>query len=120
VRLADNVTDAELGRILRLFGFERRCWDWIPQPVRIRFQSIIRGYRFDAGQSDYVFEGFAVPDLVPELMSVFAALQPDEQLALISRNPRPEFTDTAIELYRTYAADSWRKAEAVGREAILP
>jgi hypothetical protein len=120
VQLAENLTDSELGRILRLFGFERRCWDWIPQSVRIRFQSIIRSYRFDAGPSDYVFEGFAVPDLVSELTSTFASLQPHEKLALISRNPRQEFTEAAIELYRTYAADSWRNAETVGRDAILP
>lgn len=119
-QLADNLTDTELRRVLRLFGFERRCWDWIPNPVRLRFEAIIRGYRFDAGPSDYVFEGFAVPDLVPQLQTALAALQPIERLALIHRNPRREFTEAAIELYRTYGSESWRQAETVGREAIVP
>lgn len=119
-QLADNLSDPELRRVLRLFGFEHRCWDWIPNPVKIRFEAIIRGYTFDAGASDYVFDGFSVPDLAPKLKAAFDALPESERLALVSRSPRPEFTGPAIELYRTYGSESWRQAEAVGRDAILP
>lgn len=120
IQLTDNLTDHELGRVLRLLGVDRRCWDWVPNAVRLRFQVIIRGYAFDAGPSDYMFEGFAVPDLAVELRAVFAKLEPTERLSLISRIPKAEFCDTAIELLRTHGADSWRKAEAVGREAMIP
>jgi hypothetical protein len=116
--LTDRLPDPDLKRVLRLFRVDRRCWDWLTEPLRIRLRRVIETYTYDAGDSDYVFEGLVIDDLRPVLLRVFAALRDDYKMVLISRNPRQEFVAEGIRLYEEIG--SWRQAELVAANVIMP
>jgi hypothetical protein len=118
-KLAEDLTDVHLRRVIRLFGMDQRCWSWLSRPLQIRLQTIVRAYAYDEdGTRDYLFEGLVISELRPLLLEALGRLEEHEQMTLIARNPRPEFADAAISIYR--AANSWRGAESVCANLILP
>jgi hypothetical protein len=118
-KLAEDLTDVQLRRVIRLFGMDQRCWSWLSRPLQLRLQTVVKDYAYDEdGTRDYLFEGLVISELRPLLLAALGRLEEHEQMALIARNPRAEFADAAIEIYRS--ASGWRNAETVGANLILP
>jgi hypothetical protein len=117
-RLTQDLPDAQLKRVIRLFSLDSRCWNWLDPTLHIRLQTIVQAYTYDDGASDYLFDGLVIDDLRPQLLAALGRLNEHEQMLVIGRNPRPEFAETAIDLYR--AAGSWRGAESLAANLILP
>jgi hypothetical protein len=118
-RLTEDLKDSKLRRVIRLFGMEPRCWQWLSQTLQLRLQRIVKAFKYaEDGSRDYIFEGMKIDELRPLLMDVLGQLAEHEQIALIARTPRHEFADTAITIYRS--AGGWRTAESHARNLILP
>jgi hypothetical protein len=116
--VTDGIADEHLIRVLRLFKMDRRVWDWIGRPLQLRLISLAQRYRYDDGQSDFLFDGLVIDELRTHLMAAFSALEGGNKMVLLARNPRGEFADQAIALYE--GVGSFRSAEAVAASAILP
>lgn len=117
-QLCESLSDAELKRIAILFDFDPACWDWCGPAVQERLKQVIRSYRLESSDDDYIFSGLAIEDLRPELMAIVDALDEHQKIEIISRVPRAEFVDQAITLYAN--ATSWRGAEARAERLVLP
>lgn len=117
-RLCESLSDADLKRIAILFDFDPRCWGWCGPAIQERLKEVIRSYRLESADGDYIFSGLAIEDLKPGLMAIVDALDEHQKVEIISRVPRAEFVDQAITLY--VEATSWRGAEARAERLILP
>jgi hypothetical protein len=118
-RLAEDLEDPKLRRVIRLFGMEPRCWRWLSRALHMRFQTIVKAFRYaEDGSRDYIFEGLVIDELRPLLLDALGRLEQHEQIAIIARRPHPEFADAAIAIYRS--AGGWREAESLAKNLILP
>jgi hypothetical protein len=113
----DSITDDVLLKICALLEADARIWTWISDPVRIRVRTLLASSKLDDLKASSAFDAFAVPELATVLMARFDTFDEDDQVSVISENPRREFVYRAIELYS--AAGGWRYAEKLGRALIV-
>ncbi|MBN9523430.1 hypothetical protein J0H58_33785 [bacterium] len=117
-KLTTDLKDTALKRVIRLFPVEPRVWGWLGEDLQIRLRTIVTGYAYDEGASDYLFDGFAIDELRPLLAAAVNRLDETEKVAVIRRSPRAEFIDSAFEVFKE--AGSWRYAERLAVDLILP
>jgi hypothetical protein len=69
-KLAEDLTDVQLRRVIRLFGMDQRCWSWLSRPLQLRLQTVVKDYAYDEdGTRDYLFEGLVISELRPLLLA---------------------------------------------------
>ena len=117
-RRTDGMDDAYLLNLLLLAHHDARCWNWIDRATRIRLETLIRTAPLPADAWGLVGYALGIGELREVTIARIQSLSREEQDAIIARNPRIEFVDQAIAIYRS--AGSFRYAEYVGRRMILP
>lgn len=117
-RLTDGMADPELRRVFRLFAVDKACWGWLPTATQVRLRAMASAGASEASADGLVFNGLAVDELRPVLLTAFARLDEREKESVIIRNPRPEFAEEAIRIYAE--AGSYRGAERYCDGMILP
>jgi hypothetical protein len=113
-----TLEDPQFVAIIRLMGVDTQVWAWMNPAAQVRVVEILQKHPVDALAKAGAFDALSIPDLRPQLLDRFGALQAYEKQAVISENPRPEFADEAINLFAK--ARSFRSAESLGEGVILP
>jgi hypothetical protein len=116
--ITDGADDAQLKRTMLLFRTDRRCWEWLSQPSRLRLIQMVKGYAYSPADSDTMLTALEIDELRPHLVARVGALDGRDKEELLSRYQRPEFIDEAITLFAS--AGSFRGAERVEQSIILP
>ncbi len=116
--LTDESDDNELRRVFRLFQADKRCWNWLSLPIRLKLIEITKSYSYNPADAEHVFSALEIDELRPHLLARVAALGLGEKKQLFSHIHRPEFVDEAIDMLAS--AQSFRDAEAVEEWIILP
>jgi hypothetical protein len=124
-RLASFTEALDDSRILYVFLLMRldsRCWGWVGEPSRIRLRRILVGSdpkALPGIMSRFrIFDLLTIPELKPVLLGIFGEMDALSQRNVISKYPRPEFAERAIELYAE--VEGFRQAEALGQSVIAP
>ncbi len=114
----DAVPDEVLLKLCPYLEVETRLWGWVSESVRIRVKTLLDAATLDALKATGAFDAFAIPELASILLARFDAFDESTQINIISENPRREFIQKAIALYRD--ARGWRHAESLGRTLMVP
>lgn len=113
----DGVGDEVLLKLCAFFEADRRIWNWISEPVRLRVRNLLAIAEPSKLKALSAFDAFALPELATVLLERFDSFDRETQIGLIAENPRQEFVDRAIDIFRS--ASSWRTAETLGETLIL-
>lgn len=119
---SEALDDSRILYVFLLIRLDPRCWSWIGEPSRIRLRRILVSgdpKALPGIMSTFrIFDLLTVPELKPVLLSIFGEMDAVSQRNVISKYPRPEFAERAIELYAEVG--SFRQAEALGQLVIEP
>lgn len=120
--IADNLNDKQLLSLIRLIRVDNRCWYWVSEATRIRLRHIISKIDKDLIMRMVtvykVFDLLVIDDLRNPLLTLFSNCSEATQQEIISKSPRQEFADRAIELFSN--ARGFRGAEALAEAVIEP
>lgn len=105
-------------RIFPLFRADKRCWDWLNQPIRLKIIQIVRDYAYSASDVEHIMSGLEIDQLRPYVVAKVKSLPSNSKQIILSQFHRPEFIEEAISLFAE--AGSFRGAEAIAQYAVLP
>ncbi|NOJ92346.1 hypothetical protein HMI51_05245 [Corallococcus coralloides] len=114
----ERLEDDKFIAVIRLSGVDTQIWSWMKPAARVRVVEILSKHPVAALAKAGAFDALSISELRPQLLSRFQSLSVDEKQAVMSENPRPEFTDEAISIFSR--ARGFRSAESLGEGVILP
>jgi hypothetical protein len=118
-RAASQVADPQIPNLLRGFALDRRWWDWIEEPERLRCESLAGSPSWLVEHGSAVVDGLAgVPRLASASQLAAETASPDVKQAVISKVILPCFTDDAIASF--CSARSYRLAETMWAALVTP
>ena len=113
-----SLGESDLLNVFRLLGVDPRCWSWLSEAERISLKQIAQTSLGGKKQQIIIFQAVVVEELKPIIIQGLIKLPANLQIKIISSVPRPQFSAQAIALYSE--AGSYRGAESLGEELILP
>jgi hypothetical protein len=121
-KIVVSLDDNQLLNTVGLISTDIRFWGWIGEDSRIRLINLARTISLEdiisGSGNQRVFYLLDLPELRSILLGVFEKMDIASQMLVISRFPRPEFVDKAIEIFSQ--AGSFKEAEALGERLIRP
>jgi hypothetical protein len=105
-------------RAMRVFRADRRCWQWLGTPNRVRITEIVNNYSFDATNLHAVASCLEIPELRPLFAARAQTFTLEQKRILYSAHPNQVFIDDAIRQYSE--ATSFRGAESLFETMIRP
>jgi hypothetical protein len=125
-RLAAQLVDAQMRALVRLGALDI-FWETVDDSLREHFQTVIAAVQEPGYAQRLAPKWIAVLSLVscdvarsplPGLVVRFMAMPTHDKAAIIGRRPGPFFVPLLPQMLRE--AGSWRTAEAMCREAVMP
>lgn len=117
-RKFDEIPDALLLSISAFIECDTRVWDWLPEPTRIRFKTLLQSADAEMLKKHSAFDAFSIPELAAILLARFDSFDQGVQIGIITQNPRCELIGHAIRIYGD--SGGWRIAEQRGNSLIVP
>lgn len=117
-RKFENIPDDLLLSVSSFLECDQRIWEWMTEPTRIRFKTLLQNANPETLNIHSAFDAFPIPELAEILTTRFDSFDQEVQISIISQNPRPEFITSAIDIYGD--SGSYNTAEMRGRSLILP
>ncbi|NNB48786.1 hypothetical protein [Pseudomonas fragi] len=114
----EGVEDEKLMEVCVLLGAEPRMWDWFSEAVKLRVRRLIEDSSVAQLKNHLCFDAFSVQSVSDALLARFYALENEEQVELITDNPKREFVDQGIRLYSD--APSYRESDRLGQSIVVP
>ncbi len=114
----EDIPDGLLLNISTYLEYDQRIWQWMSQPTRIRFKTLLKHANPEILKTHSAFDAFSIPELAEILLSRFNSFDQEVQISIISQNPLREFIAPAIQIYGN--SGNYRTAEIRGRTLILP
>ncbi len=106
--------DAELVNILWLMGAGTQIWNELDSPVQIQIKSLVQQMPLTSPLYGAVY----VDELRSLILKKMDASNPEEKATLVSDFWVPELGDSIASWYG--AAGSWREAENLGHNVVIP
>lgn len=121
--IVETLDDDHLANIFRLLSADVKCWFFLTQSARIQvrgkfMQCLNSGYPEYYQHKFGVFDALKIQELNDFAISEFSRLDSMGQSFIISANPLPQFTDTAVNLFLN--SSSYASAKHFGDFALLP
>jgi hypothetical protein len=117
-RYTDTLTDSELERLFRLVEADAHCWQWLPEPTRMRLESIALSSVRNLKDRADIRAMWGIPELQKQILAVFDELDAGQKVSVITAVPGPHFADDGVQLYAT--SGNYRTAEVRGHRVLLP
>lgn len=112
----DGVSDSLLLGIGRFIEADPRIWEWLSDNVKLRLKNLLVKATIEDLKTFDAIEIRTIPELSEIIVSRFNSFDIPTQTSIIASHPRPEFADTAIEIYSK--AGGYRYAEILGQTLI--
>lgn len=117
-RKFENIPDDLLLSVSSFLECDQRIWEWMTEPTRIRFRTLLQDANAEALKAHSAFDTFSIPELAEIISTRFDSFDQEVQIGIISQNPIREFITPAIRIYGD--SRGFRTAEIRGRSLIIP
>ncbi|MDE0280429.1 MAG: hypothetical protein OXN16_05015 [Gammaproteobacteria bacterium] len=114
----EQIQGDDLLRICPFLGIDSRIWGWLKKSDQARIRRMLESADVQELKASAAFDVLDVSQLAPVLLARVEDFDEATMISLISEYRRPEFVDTAIEIFSH--AGSFRDAESLGQRTILP
>lgn len=112
-----NLDDRSTPCLFTLISVDIRCWSWTSEALRFQVSEWLKHNVSSVDYDSDVFGALSVPELSDTILTAIDNLDFDRKVSVLSYNPRAQFADISIKVYK--GSRNYRESEQIARSIVL-